>query len=352
MCSSYSFRKYFKVESTGLGAVCPRAHIEALRRRWEVESERGQLTREQLRDMRAYQELLRQIREEIARFAQYAGEEMGQGAREALAQGLRDALREVELALPGIADMRIRRLWRNLNNEAVELLLGMTERGSPLRERMESTLGEAVAEQVADRLLENVALGKHPRETARTIRKETGVGLVWTLRTVRTAQLWSYRKAKHEAWAENPQLYRGWTWHAKLGPRTCPACIAMHGTRHGPDEVLNDHHNGRCVPVIIAPTYAEILGLPPIEGDLSPGERVPSGAEWFAAQPQAFQRQVLGDARYRAYQDGRLTMDEDRQSGIVGTRKDDVYGPLRVPRSLKDVLGEKAEPYYAGSEVP
>jgi hypothetical protein len=324
------------------------AHIEALTNRWLAESEKGDLSKDQLRALASYKRLLAQIAQEINRFGEYAGTEMDQGTREAVAQAIRDAQREVQLSLPAIPQSALGRAWRNLPNEAVETLLGMTETGSPLRQKMDKELGSAVAQLVADRLLQNAALGRNPRETARTVQRELGVGLEWALRTVRTAQIWSYRTAKQQSWAENPDLYKGWAWHAHLGdPRTCPACIAMHGTMHPPDEKLNDHYNGRCSPIVKTPTYAEIMGLDvEIPGDVSPADRVESGAEWFAKQSDAFQLQVLGGARYRAYKAGKLTMDES-DTGIVGQRKDEVYGPMRHARSLKAVLGDDAKGYYA-----
>ena len=326
------------------------AHIAALTRRWIAANETGALTPTQMRALDTYKSLQKQIEHEIARFGVYAGEEMEQAARAAMAQAIKDAKREVQLSLPLFKPMQIDRVWRNLPNESVEMLLGMTETGSPLRSKMDKELGSAVAQRAADALLTAVALGQNPRVTARTVKRELGVGLVWAMQTFRTAQLWAYRTTKHKAWAQNPRLYKGWAWHAQLGdPRTCPACIAMHGTLHPPDEVLNDHFNGRCAPIIQTPSYADILGIDPIEGDVSPAERVQSGAEWFAAQPDAVQMQTLGGAAFRAYKDGAITMDQGER-GIVGVYESDVYGSMRHARSLKSILGDDAAPFYAWNQ--
>lgn len=317
------------------------SHVERLQSQMVAEAETGQLTASQLKDLDAYRELLRQIRVELERFGQYAGAEMNQAARAALKQATTDALREVQLSLPRLGDAAVRKVWRNLPTRAVETLLGMTEPGSPLRDAMEVELGPDVASRVGDKLAENVALGKNPRTTAAFVRRELGVGLGWALRTFRTAQLWSYRASKQATWAENPRLYRGWTWHAKLSGETCAACIALHGTHHPPDEIMNDHHNGRCAPLPITPTYDELLGAH-IEGDVPPAMRVPSGESWFKGQPEAVQRQVLGEARYRAWRDGAFAL-----SDVVGKHDDSVYGEMRVEKSLKAILGpEKAREYY------
>lgn len=316
------------------------AHVERLQSKMVAESETGQLTKRQVQGMGAYKELLRQIKTEIDRFGQYAGEEMNQAARDAINNAQKDALREIQLSLPRLAE-GIRKAWRILPVRAVETLSGMTEPGSPLRDNMEAELGPGVAEQVSNRLLENVALGKNPRTTAAAVRREMGVGLTWALRTFRTAQLWSYRVAKHSSWAQNPRLYKGWVWHAKLDGGTCAACIAQNGTQHGPDEILNDHHNGRCSPLPITPTYSELLGVD-IEDDVPPALQIPSGADWFDKQPASVQREILGAAGHRAWKDGAFEL-----SDVVGKYDDSVYGTMIVAKSLKELLGEdKAREYY------
>jgi len=323
-------------------------YIDAFESRLQAQVDTEEpITQAQTRDLDAYKALLQQTENEIRRFSTIAGEEMSQGAREAIAQAQGDALKEIQLSIPAIQPGRIKAVWRGVPSEAVETLLGMTEPGSPLRDAMESTLGAAVAKQAADRILTNVALGKNPRTTAREISKDLGAGLTWTLKTVRTAQLWGYRASKHESWAQNPKLYRGWTWHAHLGARTCAACIALHGSQHSPDEILNDHHNGRCDPLPITPTYQEIFGLDePIEGDVPPAARIEPGVQWFEGLSEGEQRSILGGARFNAYKAGKLTMDSDSKTGIVGTRQDAVYGPMKIARSLKSILGDDASDFY------
>ena len=51
----------------------------------------------------------------------------------------------------------------------------------------------------------------------------------------------------------NDDIVWGWIWHAHVsGPgseRTCPACWAMHGSKHKLEERLTDHICGRCAMV-------------------------------------------------------------------------------------------------------
>jgi hypothetical protein len=317
--------------------------VEALQERWIAESETGELTIEQMRSLDAYQSLLNQIEAEMTRYGQYVGQEMALDAAEAVTLAAEDARREIELSLDRLPEGTIQEIWRALPADAIETLLVMTEPGSPMRQAMDRELGPAVAEQVGERILEDVALGKNPRQAGARTADTLGTGLNWTLRTYRTAQLWSYRAAKHAAWSENPELYRGWVWRARLSDETCPACIAQHGTRHPPDEVMNDHHNGACTPVAITPTYQELLGLDePIPGDVPSALTIGRGADWFATQPAELQRRILGDARYNAFEAGAIALQD-----LVRTHDDPVLGPIVVEGSLKNALGaDEARQYY------
>jgi len=111
----------------------------------------------------------------------------------------------------------------------------------------------------------------------------------------------------------------GWVWHADLGSgRTCMSCVAMHGTQHGVGEVLNDHYTGRCAAV------------PVVRGFENPVEQ--TGEEWFAAQDEATQRSLLG-VKYTAWSEGKFGL-----ADIPGITVDEVYGPMRVEKSLRELV--------------
>ena len=91
-------------------------------------------------------------------------------------------------------------------------------------------------------------------------------------------------------------MLAGWVWLANLSARTCPSCVAMHGTEHDLDEPGPlDHQQGRC------------SRMPLVKPELVPGtptSKVESGAEWLQRQPEGVQRSVLGPRRFEAWQDG------------------------------------------------
>jgi hypothetical protein len=141
---------------------------------------------------------------------------------------------------------------------------------------------------------------------------------------MRTVQLWGYREASRASYIANPEVVTGWIWYAALDTETCGACIAMHGTRHSADEVLDDHYNGRCSMIPITIT--------------NPNPDIESGLEWFGKLDEDKQREILGDSKYEAWKDGKFDLDQ-----LTHQKDEPVYGTMRVERSLKSLLGEEDE---------
>ncbi len=96
-------------------------------------------------------------------------------------------------------------------------------------------------------------------------------------------------------------------------------------------------HNCRCTPVPITKSWADILGDSGIDtsglDDSSITDDMPTGADWFAAQPASVQQDVLGKAKYQAYADGKFQL-----SDVVGHSHDAVWGGSIYERSLADTL--------------
>lgn len=161
-------------------------------------------------------------------------------------------------------------------------------------------LSDEASEAMRRRLIQGVAAGRNPRETARLmvadVQDDFDGGLARAQVIARTETIDAYRagaKAHHEA---NSDVLAGWVWLAKLSERTCPSCVAMHGTEHDIDEPGPlDHQQGRC------------SRMPLVKPELVPGAptpRVESGTEWLERQPEGVQRSVLGPRRYEAWKAG------------------------------------------------
>jgi hypothetical protein len=181
--------------------------------------------------------------------------------------------------------------------------------------------------------VEGIALGYNPRKVAGIIEQELGQGLDWCLRTARTAQLYAYREGTRAAYLANPEIVTGWEWLATKDERTCMSCIAMDGTIHKADERLNDHHNGRCAMLPLVVDYAD-LGLNVPRRSAEPRQ---TASQWFAEQDEMMQKGMMGEAKWEAWKGGKFKLQD-----VTGEHTDRVYGPMRVERSLVDILGQEA----------
>ena len=282
----------------------------------------------------ALRSLRNQVAEEVSTFAVYADTTILNGSMAEIENALRDSrsLAQSYFSSPQ-ARAALAARWDVLPTEAIETMLGFVGEESPLHGAIVQRLGPTVADRMFSQMVDAIALGINPRQAAQMIRRELGVGLTWTLTAQRTAQLWAYRQATRASYLANSDIVSGWTWYATLTDgRTCMSCIAKHGSVHGLDEVLNDHHNGRCVAIPNVPMASKIGITPP---------NVERGEQWFRALPKAKQRQYMGPAMHDAFSKNAFSFDD-----LSKPYDDPIYGEMVREASLQDLLGNQAKRYY------
>lgn len=274
----------------------------------------GQLVRRE-----QYKALIAQVEDELTKYQTILADTIDATSRDAINFAARDTSRLLRAIG---SEYGVDVTFARLPTEAVKTLLGFLAEDGPLFQRI-SELAPFTATKVAETIVDSVALGKGPREIARLIRDDLGGGLTDALRMTRTVQLWSYREATRANYAANSDIVEGWYWYAALDQEPCMACIAEHGTFHGLDETLDDHHNGRCTM------------LPAIQGFPNPVEQ--SGEEWFEGLGEAEQKKLMGPEFYDAWKGGAFEL-----SQMAHKVEDAVYGNMTSTTPLWDLLG--AEP--------
>jgi len=294
-----------------------------------------------------YRAIVKQLEDEIGRIAPLIINEVDLIRSDALQASVNDSLDLILASLPENIPPEILQVVRasftRLPIEALQAAAGLVGDDSPLIEKITDSYGEAVAEQVSLHLLDGIGKGQNPRTIARLLNKNlenaAGTGLTWAMSTVRTAQVKSYQLGNHATYQANSHLVPSWVWHSALDDRTCMSCISQHGSIHPITETLNDHHQGRCAAIPQAISLRD-LGLnvperrPPVQ----------TGEQWFNRQSKAVQRQMMGPASFRAYEDNAIGLED-----FSKPYQDDVYGELLREASLKDMLGGQAKEYYAAS---
>jgi len=193
--------------------------------------------------------------------------------------------------------------WGRVDPRQIEAIVRRTT--TSITSRMAPLSPQTLA-VVRRELIRGVAVGANPKVTA--ARMVAGVeqrlngefGLTRALRISRTESLDAHRAGAQLGRMQNADVLAGWIWWCELGPTSCPACIAMHGTVFpAEDPGPFDHPNGRCDSVPLTRSWAD-LGFDELEPDVG----YETGPEWFANQDEPTQRQILGPSRLAAYQAG------------------------------------------------
>lgn len=166
-------------------------------------------------------------------------------------------------------------------------------------------LSPAAYDAVRRELIRGVAVGSNPRATARRMVARTegqfNGGLTRALTIARTETLDAHRTAAAVSQAQHTDVLTGWVWLCHLGPRTCPACLARHGTLHTADEAgPHGHQCCRCSRMPKTQSWAD-LGF---DGLDEPDDQLPDAKAWFDALPEADQLAIMGPERLRLLRAG------------------------------------------------
>jgi hypothetical protein len=239
-------------------------------------------------------------------------------------------MQAVELMRAAGRDAGARVAFASLATDELTHLVGIARDGSPVADVFKGLarlLKLESSEVIKQELITGVALGKSPREIARNIRRgvdgeisqQEDPRIVRRLNTaVRNEVLGSYREATRLGYEQNAQLLDGWVWTAVRSATTCVLCWAMDGTIFPAGAPFVSHINCRCV-----------------ARPLLPGQPVgETGPDAFAKLESGFQRSILGDTAFTAYESGMLELKD-----FVGIRSDYRWGDSRYRRSLEDILG-------------
>jgi hypothetical protein len=67
-----------------------------------------------------------------------------------------------------------------------------------------------------------------------------------------------------------------------------------------------------------------------------------AGKKWFENLSEENQKEYMGNAKYDAWKDGKITLDQ-----LSVEKENEVYGLMRGEASLKEILGNEAKDYYS-----
>ena len=259
-----------------------------------------------------YQKLMALLQRELDDYAGYAGDLIGRQQREWMRLGIQHASTAIDASFAGVGTF-----FDVLPIEAVEMMVGLAGDGSPLNQLLAQAFPDAV-EGITKALINGTALGHNPRKTAREAIKAGAKGLNRMLTIARTEQLRGYRETSRQQYKKSG-VVEGFYRLCAHDDRVCPACLMAEGQYYDVGEPLDEHPNGRCT------TVPKVIGVG--------GPQWVKGADWFAAQDEDVQRNILGKGRYQAWKAGKFDLDQ-----LVKVRKNKTWGNSVTPTPLKDLI--------------
>ena len=290
-----------------------------------------QMSFQQVMRLRRLEEIQSQVTRELARFGMAAGGQITGAQQQAVGLAVQSARTTVDAALPrGIDTQLLAQVgiqWNRLPAEALASFAGIAGDGAPLSNLL-APLGAEARDGILQGLAEGIALGKSPRETARLVRNRFGMPLTRALTISRTETLRAFREATRQQYQANPNVVKGYRRTSAKDSRVCMACIALDGKLYRVDEPLDNHPNCRCALVPEVISYRD-LGLNIPDDDAQPE----TAGDWCKAQPEETQRQMMGNARFEAWQDGEIDLED-----MVKISHNNTWGDAAVMKPLQESL--------------
>lgn len=239
---------------------------------------------------------------------------------------------------PGSEEM-IGRAFASVDHGAVENAVAFSH-GGPVRELLEGLAGDAASE-VAQEMAGAIARGQNPLVTASRIRSKISTPLYRAQTITRTETLRAYREATREAYQQSG-LVKSWVWVAACDSRTCGCCWALHGQEFPTGEKMGTHPRCRCTMAPNTRSWEELTGLrQPGVQETNLAANITKGPDLFDALPDSTKAEILGPAKFAAYRDGKITLDQ-----LVHVEDSAVWGTTRREASLRSILGDEEAATY------
>jgi hypothetical protein len=132
-----------------------------------------------------------------------------------------------------------------LNYEAVKFMVGNSKEGTPLYDLLKKSYPETV-DRINTTLINSMALGRSPVETARLLQADMDGNLARALRVARTEQINVFREVQSMQYQQSG-IVKAKDWVGTDDEKLCEICSA--GIDNSPyplDTVMDSHPNCRC----------------------------------------------------------------------------------------------------------
>ena len=261
----------------------------------------GRLPRAVVARNRKLQSALRQARATLAELARDANDTLTNDVADAVLDAVQAHQQILRTQLPpGTAGVGF-----DLDAPAPDALDAIVTRTTQQIHSATRPLAGWVVAAMRKELVRGIAVGENPREVARKLIAATqghfNGGLARATRIARTEMLDAHRNGSLASAKQNKDLLVGWRWQCTLDRRTCPACLAKHGTLYPVDDFGPEGHpQCRCARVDVTKSWAD-LGFTTVP---EPVDDFPDARAWFDGLTEDSQLAIMGPKRLQLLQDG------------------------------------------------
>lgn len=277
----------------------------------QIKRDGGTVSREMLINQQRYRDLMAQVQVELRVYSDYAERTIEDRQRQMARLGIYHGEQAIRAG-------GIQAGFNRLPIEAVEHMVGFTGANTPLGQLIAGTW-PAASDGITQALIDGVALGLNPRDTARNMARASTASLDRMMTIARTEQLRTYRTANLESYRASG-VVSGYKRLAAHDRRTCAACIMSEGTFYDLNEdLMPTHPNCRCTLVPVVQGFPEPKWL--------------GGQEWFEQQDQETQVSILGKERYYRWQNGNFDLGE-----LVTVKRNVTWGDSLQVTPLKELV--------------
>lgn len=261
------------------------SEIQALAEEMARRSAEGEtITEEMVRRSERYQRLQAQAAAEAQMFSQEASEIITSYQERAAIAGIDSA----EMALMSSYPSTYVAAFDRIYLEAVESIIGFAGDGSPLWALLSKAYSEDIVSGLIQSLITGIATGESVKSIIRAMVDAFGMDLDRAILIARTETQRAYRTGATTQYRESGVVTGFMRLVKKDG--ACLGCLLLDGEVFEMADELDDHPNGRCTAVPI------VRGMEPPDWE--------KGPDWFKNQPEAKQREIMGDKRYEMWKDG------------------------------------------------
>lgn len=305
-------------ESTNVAAMATRyrsvvkaleGNIEALAARLAREAELGIApTKGALYRMNRYAELQAQMAQEMKTYNAWAKAKVEATRQDMAGMGVKhaDALAKAS---------GLRAVFDKLPAANIEQMVAQLSADAPLAKLLLKAYGDA-ADEVANRLLQGIALGQSPRAVAENAANALGIQLDRALTIARTETLRAYREPQLQRFTQLGIIeYKRIATHDDL---TCIGCLVEDGEVYSSPDGFDAHPNCRCTAVPIVP------------GAETPAWQ--SSEDWFGSLSDTQQLAMMGPGRYELYSTGQVGW-----SDLSARTWNDTWGGAIGPTNVSDL---------------